>query len=143
MPFVVLPMKLLMIHTTRFAYRTGHKSLDDVPENNATADYSDALVGFIHAEAEDVDNAKKVETKLVKNLKWGARKNGTSHIILHSFSHLSESKAPADFTKDLFDRCQQRLEEAGYRTEQTPFGYFLDLELAAPGLPTARIFTSF
>lgn len=136
-------MKLLMIHTTRFAYRTGQKSLDTVPEQDAAAEYVDALVGFIHAEAEDTFDPKKVETRLVKNLKWGARKNDTDLVILHSFSHLAETKAPADFTKELFDRCEARLVAAGYRTAQTPFGYFLDLDLSAPGRSTARIFTSF
>jgi hypothetical protein len=79
----------------------------------------------------------------VKNLKWGARKNDTSRIVLHSFSHLAESKASPEFTRGLLDRAEGRLQAAGYETSQTPFGYFLNLDLAAPGRSTARIFASF
>jgi predicted deacetylase len=101
------------------------------------------LVGLIHAEAQDEAEAAKVETKLVKNLKWGARKNETERIVLHSFSHLAETKAQPEFTRDLLDRAEARLQAAGYETWQTPFGWFLDLDLAAPGRSAARIFASF
>jgi hypothetical protein len=63
--------------------------------------------------------------------------------VLHSFSHLAETKASADFTRELLRRAQQRLQSAGYEVWQTPFGYFLDLDLQAPGRSTARIFTAF
>lgn len=52
--------------------------------------------------------------------------------MLHSFSHLAETKADADFTRELLARASQRLTKAGYDVWQTPFGYFLDLQV--PGL---------
>jgi hypothetical protein len=79
---------------------------------------------------------------LLKNLKWAAKKNETQQIILHSFAHLSESKATPEFSKALFDKTQQRLENAGYEVAQTPFGYFLDLNVDAPGYSQARMFKS-
>ena len=103
----------------------------------------DTVVGLIHAEEVDEEKASAVEKKLVKNLKWGARKNETKRIVLHTFSHLAETKASADFTKALLERAAERLRGAGYEVWQTPFGYFLDLDLQAPGRSTARIFTSF
>ncbi|NIQ94371.1 MAG: hypothetical protein GWN87_09260 [Desulfuromonadales bacterium] len=136
-------MKLLMIYCERFAYTLGHRSLDDAPPCEPQNEIGDALVGFIHAEAADEENAGKVETKLVKNLKWAARKNGTERIVLHSFSHLAATKAPPEFAEELFDRVRKRLEGAGYHIGQTPFGYFLNLDLSAPGVPAARIFTEF
>jgi hypothetical protein len=77
---------------------------------------------------------------MIKNLKWAARKNETSRIVLHSFAHLGESKAPAEITKQMFDSAEGRLHKAGYDCCQTPFGYFLDLDLQAPGKSLARIF---
>ncbi len=136
-------MKLLMIYTDRFAWRTAEKGLETAPEVSESRSLERVLVGLIHAEALDEAEAGKVETKLVKNLKWGARKNETSRIVLHSFSHLAETKARPEFTKDLLDRAEARLQAAGYETWQTPFGYFLDLDLAAPGRSTARIFAGF
>ncbi len=102
-----------------------------------------AVVGFINMEAEDAANESKVETKLVKILKWAANKNETKRIVLHSFAHLSESKAEPQVVKQLLNRAAERIEGAGYETYQTPFGYFLDLDIQAPGHSLARIFKNF
>jgi Archaea-specific editing domain of threonyl-tRNA synthetase len=136
-------MKLLMLYTERFAYTPALKTLPEMPEVSVGDEITGALIGLIHAEADDEADPGRVETKLVKNLKWGARKNDTRRIVLHSFSHLAETKAAAGFTCDLLDRAGQRLLGAGYEIWQTPFGYFLDLDLQAPGRSAARIFASF
>ena len=136
-------MKLLMLYTDRFAYNPASKTLEDQPDCDEPGEILETGVGLIHAEADDEENASAVEKKLVKNLKWGARKNETQRIVLHSFSHLAETKASAEFTKALLDRTAERLRASGYEIWQTPFGYFLDLDLQAPGRSTARIFTSF
>lgn len=136
-------MKLLMIYTDRFHYETAIKTLEDEPDCSEEQELTDVVVGLIHAEAVDEENSAGVEKKLIKNLKWGARKNETQRIVLHSFSHLAETKAGADFTRELLNRSAERLRNAGYEVWQTPFGYFLDLDLQAPGRSTARIFTSF
>ena len=77
---------------------------------------------------------------MIKNLKWAARKNNTKKIVLHSFTHLSESKTSSEITKQLLDNSEQRLKKADYEVHQTPFGYFLDLDVKAPGNPLARLF---
>ena len=74
-----------------------------------------------------ISNLKSREKKLVNHLKWVARKNSANMIILHSFAHLSDSKASPEFAKDIFDLAEKRLKSAGYQVDQTPFGYFLDL----------------
>ena len=133
-------MKLLMIYANRFAYRTSLKSLDSVPETDEQNVITNAVVGFIHVEERDEVNLSNVETKLIKNLKWAARKNNTEIIVLHSFTHLSESKAAPEITKKILDNSEQRLKKADYEVYQTPFGYFLDLDVDAPGTPLARLF---
>ncbi len=136
-------MKLLMLYTDRFAYNPASKTLEDEPDCSDPGEIKNTVVGLIHAEAVDEENESSVEKKLVKNLKWGARKNATQRIVLHTFSHLAETKASAEFTKALLERTAERLRGAGYEVWQTPFGYFLDLDLQTPGRSTARIFTSF
>ena len=136
-------MKLLMIFCENFGYKTSMKTLEEIPDIAEDKDYQNALVGFIQVEAEDENNRGPVETKLIKNMKWAARKNHTKLVILHSFAHLSDSKASPEFTKELFDSAETRLKEAGYLVAQTPFGYFLDLRLSAPGFPLARLFKEF
>jgi hypothetical protein len=95
---------------------------------------------LIHVEKEDECRKSYVEKKLVKNLKWVCGKNNVTRIILHSFAHLSESKAEPEFTKMLFERTEERLLNAGFTVNQTPFGYFLDLRVEAPGFSLARVF---
>jgi len=136
-------MKLLMIYANRFAYQPAVKSVPDAPDTKEAGHMENAIVGFIHVEQEDTERTSKVTTRLIKNLKWVAGKNNTKTIVLHSFAHLSESKASPDFVAALLDNAQKRLEDAGYEVSQTPLGYFLDLELSAPGFSLARVFQSF
>jgi hypothetical protein len=135
-------MKLLMVYADEFSYRTTLKTLATEPDRDEEVSLSGVLVGFIHAEESDGEREGEVVTKLIKNLKWAARKNDTRSVVLHSFAHLAESKAPPELAKRLLARAEERLEAAGYQVHQTPFGYFLDLKVSAPGRPSARIFKS-
>ncbi|MEN8119240.1 MAG: threonyl-tRNA synthetase editing domain-containing protein [Bacteroidota bacterium] len=135
-------MKLLMIYTNNFGYKPAIKNLENAEEVKDAKKIENCLVAFIQAEEKDEENINSIEKKLVKNLKWAAKKNNTNFVILHSFAHLSESKANSDFTKELFNMAEARLKNANYQTAQTPFGYFLDLEVNAPGYSLARIFKS-
>ena len=114
------------------------KSLDDVPDAEPGGAH-DAAVAFIHVEPDD---GGKAETKLVKNVKWLARKWETRKVVLVSFNHLGELKADADLARELLERAAGRLAEAGYVVIQTPYGYFSDLKLDAPGHPLARGYKS-
>ncbi len=131
-----------MMYTTHFGYKTSIKTIDSIPDLDEERVIEDVLVGFIQVEKEDEEIASAVETKLLKNLKWAARKNGTKNILLHSFAHLSESKASLEITKAMFDSAEDRLKKSDYNVSQTPFGYFLDLDIKAPGKSLARIFVN-
>ncbi len=133
-----------MIFMDRFLYKPTIKTLEDFPGHTESGVFENAEVAFIHAEEEDQDEdrIRAIEKKLIKNLKWIAGKNQTKTIVLHSFAHLSESKADPGFTKEFFDRVEVRLKNTGYEVFQTPFGYFLDLEVNAPGHSLARVFKS-
>jgi len=131
------------MYMNEFSYTPALKNLDEVEEIHEGKTYHEAIVAFI--QVEEVDEEKDVqsrEKKLVNHLKWTARKNNTQRIILHSFAHLSESKASSEFTKDVFDLAEKRLQTAGFETAQTPFGYFLDLRINAPGYSLARIWAN-
>ena len=135
-------MKVLFIYMQEFVARPVTKTLQDFPDVDDELRLEGVQTAFIHVEAEDAEQPASVEKKLLKNLKWAAGKNNTKRVVLHSFAHLSESKADPYFTKELFDRVEERLRNAGYEVWQTPFGYFLDLEVKAPGYSLARIFKS-
>ena len=136
-------MKLLMIYADRFGYKTSVKTLESAPTRDEENVIEHALLGFIHVEPEDEENLSSIETKLIKNLKWAARKNETDTVVLHSFAHLAERKADPEVTRRLMDSAESRCKNAGYVTHQTPFGYFLDLDIKAPGHSLARLFKEF
>ena len=129
-----------MIYTDKFGYKTSVKNLESASDIDEGKVVEDVLVGFIHIEPKDEENLASIETKLIKNLKWAARKNETDKVVLHSFAHLAESKADPEVTKRLLDNAESRLRNAGYVTYQTPFGYFLDLDVKAPGHSFTRLF---
>jgi len=136
-------MKLLIIYADKFGYKTSKKGLEEVESITEEREFKNCLVGFIHFEEKDEENLSTVETKMIKQLKWAARKNETNKIILHSFAHLSQSKGSPEKTKELFDSAETRLKNADYEVSQTPFGYFLDLDVNAPGYSFARLFKEF
>jgi len=136
-------MKILMIYCDRFGYKPAIKNLEGVEEFTEGKTYEKVQTAFIQVEEHDTENPKSSEKKLLNFVKWVCRKNNCNDVVLHSFAHLSESKADPDFTKSLFDKVKSRLENVGYKTAQTPFGYFLDLEVVAPGFSLARVFKSF
>ncbi|MFW6289458.1 MAG: threonyl-tRNA synthetase editing domain-containing protein [Mariniphaga sp.] len=136
-------MKVLVIYVDEFSYTPSQKNLDEAEDVTEGAAYTNSILAFIQVEEADQEyDAKSREKKLVNHLKWTARKNDCKKIILHSFAHLSESKASVQFTKELFDLAEKRLQNGGYETVQTPFGYFLDLNIKAPGHSLARIWAS-
>lgn len=135
-------MKLLLIYCTKFEYTPTIKTVGNVSDNAIPKKFENIQTAFIHVEEEDVINEHAVEKKLIKNLKWICGKNQSKEIVLHSFAHLSESKAEPNFTKTFFNRVDERMKTAGYQVHQTPFGYFLDLHVDAPGFSLARVFKS-
>jgi hypothetical protein len=133
-------MKLLLIYCEKFGYTPTIKTVDNASDEVEGKEYENIQTAFIQVENEDMEREKEVEKKLVKNLKWICGKNQRKEIILHSFAHLSESKADPNFTSALIDRVEERMSNAGYVVHQTPFGYFLDLRVEAPGFSLARVF---
>jgi len=133
-------MKVLVFYTNSFSYLPAEKNLDSAPDPGHGATISNCLLAMVQVEKTDEEkDINSREKKLVNHLKWTARKNNTNSIVLHSFAHLSNSKASSQFTHQVFNEAQIRLENAGYIVTQTPFGYFLDLKIDAPGFSLARI----
>mgnify|MGYP000224068304 FL=1 len=131
------------MYVDAFSYRPTIKNLEEAEDVSRGADFTDAILAFIQVEKSDEEkDVKSREKKLVNHLKWTARKNNCKNVVLHSFAHLSESKASVIFTKELFDLAEKRLENADFSVAQTPFGYFLDLNIKAPGFSLARIWAS-
>jgi len=135
-------MRVLFWYCERFEWRPELRTLEEAPEAQA-GDAREAVVAFIHVEPADVADGSSAETKLVKNAKWLARKWDTRRVVLHSFTHLGDEKAPADAAFALLQRVRERLATVDYTAEITPYGYYNALSMNAPGHPLARIYKSF
>jgi hypothetical protein len=90
-------LKLLMIYIDKFTYKTSVKNLESAPFIDEEKVIEDALLGFIHVEPEDEENLSSIETKLIKNLKWAARKNETDKVVLCDKNYLFVGRSVGDY----------------------------------------------
>lgn len=132
-------MRLLLFQAKRFYWKSFSKTLDEVPDQDVAETVSDAVIVFLHAEAED-EVKPSLETKVVKNIKWLANKRQLKNIVLHSFTHLSNSTASPEFAQVFLNNLAQRLHSTGYQVWQTPFGYFCEWDLSVYGDSLAKVF---
>jgi hypothetical protein len=133
-------LKLILFYAPSFWFKTYRKVLEHVPDRDQQALFEKAVVVFYQVEAEDVDRRSKVLTKFVKNIKWLAGKFESKTIVLHSFNHLSASKAGSEFAGSLIDDARERLERSGYTVGMTPFGFLNEWKLHVAGDSLAKVF---
>ena len=129
-----------MFYTHEFWFKTFQKTLPEVPDLDVQRKVEGAAVVFYQCEIEDEDNLKSVLAKAVKNIKWLARKFNTQKVVLHSFSHLSNSKASPDFTDILMTQVKDKLLNVGYELYETPFGYLNEWKMHVAGDSLAKVF---
>ena len=135
-------MKLLMFAARRFSWRPFERTLPGGPDAAGETQVHDAAVIFVQAEAEDTTHRSKVLTKTLKNVKWLAGKRGLRKVVLHSFTHLSLSKADPAFAQGLLEELAERLRSASYQVWITPFGWVCEWDLSVYGESLAKVFKS-
>ena len=136
-------MKLLLFYAHKWWFKTSSKSLIEVPDIQMEDSLENTVVVFYHAEKEDEEKGKGVLDKFVKNIKWLAGKFGTKHVVIHSFNHLSSSKASPEFSEQLINQATERLRNTGYTVMCTPFGYFNEFIIHVGGESLAKVFKEF
>ena len=133
-------MKLVLFYAHHWWFKTASKSLPDVEDVDREDLLSNAVVVFFHAEHEDEEKGKSLLDKLVKNIKWLAGKFATKNVVIHSFNHLSSSKASPEFSERMIRSASAKLENAGYVVMCTPFGYFNEFRIHVGGESLAKVF---
>lgn len=133
-------MKLLMFYAPSFCSQTYEKVLPEAPEAAAELSAENAVVVFYQAEAEDEGREAQVLAKLVKNVKWLAGKFASHSVVLHSFGHLSASKARPELAQAIAGQAAARLAGAGFTVQATPFGYLNEWKLHVAGPSLAKVF---
>ncbi|HEC32204.1 MAG: hypothetical protein DRG59_00335 [Deltaproteobacteria bacterium] len=133
-------MKLLMFYAPEFWFKTYQKVLQEVDDVEVEKKVINTVVIFFHAEPSDMERMSKVITKFVKNAKWLAGKFKTKSVVLHSFNHLSPSKAPPEIAIKVVEEVRQRLERTNYEVIITPFGYLNEWRIHVAGESLAKVF---
>ncbi len=87
-----------------------------------------------------MDNRPGVLRKMVKNIRWLAKKIDCSAVTLHSFAHLDDNKADPDFADSLIEEVASRLREREYSIHIVPFGHFYEFNLHVKGPSLAKVF---
>lgn len=131
-----------MFNTETFWYKTYRKTIERIKDIQMEQQINNSLIIFVNVEKEDEENYQKIIRKSTKNISWLAKKTGRKSIVLHSFAHLSNSKASIDFAHDLLKGISDRLEALGYLVVTTPFGYFLEFKLHVKGESLAKVWKS-
>lgn len=123
-----------MLHLDSFWYRPNESETDERTE------IGESLHVWIHSEGEDEDNRSGVIRKMVKNIRWLAKKIECNAVTLHSFAHLDDSKADPEFADSLIKEVADRLRERDYDVHIVPFGQFYEFNLHVKGPSLAKVF---
>ncbi|MHA1287911.1 MAG: threonyl-tRNA synthetase editing domain-containing protein [Candidatus Thorarchaeota archaeon] len=126
-------MRLLMFHVESFWYRP-NESEDE------KRTIGESLVVWIHSEETDESNRSSVLRKIVKNIRWLAKKIECETVVLHSFAHLDDSKASPDFANLLIEEVATKLRNREYDVHIVPFGHFYEFDLHVKGPSLAKVF---
>jgi hypothetical protein len=133
-------MKLLLFYAHTWWFKAASKSLPDVPDADTEDSLENTVVVFFHAEKEDEEKGKSLLDKFVKNIKWLAGKFSTKNVVIHSFNHLSSSKASPAFSEEMILQATEKLRNTGYTVMCTPFGYFNQFKIHVGGESLAKVF---
>ncbi|MGB9722943.1 MAG: threonyl-tRNA synthetase editing domain-containing protein [Chloroflexia bacterium] len=136
-------MKALLFLSSRFAYAPFAPTIPEAGPPPPPQEVQEAVVAFVHCEEEDIPKRASVFSRLLKQIKWLAGKRDFRNVVLHSFTHLAETKAPPDFARAFLEELAGRLQRNGYQVAVTPFGYTCSWELAVYGESLAKVFVSF
>jgi hypothetical protein len=130
-----------MFGANRFHYAAFEKTVDSAADSDADEVVTDAIVVWMHAEQADEEAARgRLLTKVVKNVKWAANKQGLRDVVLHSFTHLGGVSASPEFAQAFIEDLAQRLRNTDYRVWTTPFGYLCEWDLSVRGESIGRVF---
>lgn len=127
-------MRLLMLYVESFWYRPNESTSGERTE------IGESLHVWIHSEKDDEDHRAGVLRKMVKNIRWLAKKLDCKAVTLHSFAHLDDSKADPDFAESLIEEVASKLRDREYDVHIVPFGQFYEFNLHVKGPSLAKVF---
>ncbi len=133
-------MRLILFFAKKFWFTPYKKVLESGIHDVKGQEVESAVVVFYQCEEGDPDKVSSLLRKIVKNIKWIAGKFSSRTVVLHSFNHLSSSKAPPEFAQDLMKQARERLEKNGFTVVETPFGYLNEWSIHVAGESLAKVY---
>jgi hypothetical protein len=134
----VVFMRLLMFHAESFWYK-----LNESDDNDHGTTIGESILVWIHSEEKDPDDRIGVLRKMVKNIRWLAKKAGINSVVLHPFAHLDDSKADPKFAEELIMETAERLRERDYVVHVVEYGVFTEFKTHVKGPSLAKVFKAF
>ena len=128
-----------MFDTDGFWFKIHYKPLEDAKPAEPEKRYEPGLVIFIQVEEVDETDLHRAIKKATDNISWLAKKTNRTHILLHSFVHLSESRSTVEVAEQIFDNLRDKLVHKGYTVIITPSGYFLEFKIHVRGESLAKV----
>jgi len=132
-------MKLLTFQAKSFRWKSFSKTLPEAEDIDVDQTVAETVVVFVHAEERDAAQRDSVFKKTLKHVKWLANKRGLRNVVLHSFTHLGATSAPAEFAEVFLVELAERLRATGYGVWITPFGWFCEWDLSVYGDSLAKV----
>ena len=132
-------MKLLTFQAKRFRWKSFSKTIPEAEDVDVDQSVEEAVVVFLHAEAQDGADRASVFRHALKHVKWLAGKRELKRVVLHSFTHLGAENAPPEFARAFIEELAERLRSSGYEAWITPFGWFCEWDLSVHGDSLAKV----
>jgi len=131
-------MKLLMIHSDGFAFKTGNKvpgaTAEEVPEEEHSFKLEGhVLVIFTTVEKKDEDNPSKIVELAAEDIEKLAHELGETRIVVYPYAHLSPSLAHSKTAIKILNEMKEALAQRGLETYKAPFGWYKSFELNCLG----------
>ena len=135
-------MRLLLLHCEYFEYAVREKAIknpEELDETNRTGKFENVLVAFCTVEKEDETNPHDVATKAAQSIAEVSKSVKTSRILVYPYAHLSSSLASRETSIPTLKELGTQLQESGYETHHSPFGWYKNFNLRCLGHPLSEL----
>ncbi len=135
-------MRLLLLHCDQFEYSVREQAIrnpEDLDDKNKAGKFQNVLVAFCTVEKEDEANPDEVATKIAQSIEEVAKSVKPSCILVYPYAHLSSSLASREVSIPMLKDLASRLQETGYETHRSPFGWYKSFSLRCLGHPLSEL----
>jgi threonyl-tRNA synthetase len=137
-------MRVLQLHCKNFSYQVKRETpVAEKPAIPQDETLEDVLVCFTCFEKKDENRLNEIIDRFVDNIKVDVSRIGCSSILLYPYAHLSKSLGSARLAKEFLNNLVEELNNAGFETHKSPFGWYKAFELSCIGHPLSEAYREY